>query len=348
MRIENITDLIAFKHIVKEGSFRAAARKTGLSCAGVTKRLQRLEEQLNLRLMNRSTRQLSLTEEGRYFYEYCLQILGVIEEAESYLENVNGDIKGSLRIALPDYFGRKNILPILHKLTNVYPKLNLLMDLSDQIVNVIEGGYDVAVRISNLKDSNLIAKKIGVEQRVVVASPDYLAKHAPPTTPEDLLKHNCLLYCNPNPIDQWQLSGPNSEIHVTKVSGNFKSNNCESLRESVIAGMGIALRPLWDVLSDVQSGALKILLPDYLPPSVNIQIIYPSREHLSLKARAFIDLVTDEFKNNSSERFDKTCLNRLLNSTSPTIYTNHMDTERKVNIKSIHAPRRLKRAAGMA
>lgn len=312
MRIESITDLVAFKHIVKDGSFRAAARKTGLSCAGVTKRLQRLEEQLNLRLINRSTRKLSLTEEGRNFFEYCVRILDVIEEAETNLANSNSDLKGSLRLALPDYFGRKNILPILHKLTNAHPKLNLLMDLSDQIVNIIDGGYDVAVRVSNLKDSNLIAKKIGVEQRVIVASPGYLEKFGAPLVPEDLPKHNALLYSNPNPLDQWQLSGPNGDIQVVKVKGNFKSNNCESLREAVIAGMGIALRPLWDVHADIQSGALKILLPDYLPPAVNIQIIYPSRQHLSMKARAFIDLVTDEFTGNSSWCYDRSGLDKLL------------------------------------
>lgn len=296
MRIDNITDLIAFKHIVKDGSLRAAAQKTGLSYAGVSKRLQRLEGQLGVRLINRSTRKLSLTEEGKQFYEYCVRILEHIEEAESVLSNNNRELKGSLHIALPDYFGRKHILPILKKLTTAYPKLSLSMDLSDRMVDIIEGGYDVAVRIGNMKDSNLVARSIGNEQRVVVASPDYLDKFGTPSTPEELSSHNALLYASPTPLDEWEFIGPNGETKYIRMSGTVRSNSCESLKEAVKAGMGVSLRPLWDVQPEIQSGALKVLLPDYIPPAFNVQVVFPTRQNLSLKARAFIDLVTDDFR----------------------------------------------------
>ena len=313
MRLDSITDIVAFRNIVRDGSFRAAAHESGLSCAGITKRLQRLEDQLGVRLLNRSTRKLSLTDEGRLFLDCCDKILAEVEEAESMLSYNCQDLRGVLRIALPDYFGRKNILPIINKLTTAHPNLKVVMDLSDQVVNIIDGGYDVAVRIGNMKDSNLISKVIGIEQRVIVGSPDYLEKFGTPTTPEDLLKHNALIYCNPHPLDQWKLTGINGEGFDIKVSGNVHSNNCESIREAVRAGMGISLRPYWDVSSDIQNGTLKILLPEYLPPAFNIQIVFPNKKNLSIKARAFIDLMTENFKINNPLDFDQSYMGLLLN-----------------------------------
>lgn len=292
MKIDNITDLVTFKYIVKCGSLRAAAQNVGLSCAGVTKRLQRLEKQIGIRLINRSTRKLSLTQEGQQFYDYCVRILDDIEEAESVLSDNNRELNGSLRIALPDHFGRRHILPILKKFTAVYQNLSLSIDFSDRVVDIVDGGYDVAVRIGTMRDSTLIARAIGNEQRVVVASPEYLDKFGTPTTLEELATHRALLYANPIPLDEWKFVCPNGEVKKVRMSGRVHSNSCESLKGAVTAGMGVSLRPLWDVQSEIESGTLNILLPDYSPPAFNVHVVFPSRQHLSLKARTFIDLVT--------------------------------------------------------
>lgn len=311
MPLDSITDLLAFRNIVRDGSFRAAAYKSGLSCAGITKRLQRLEDQLGVRLLNRSTRKLSLTDEGRQFLDCCVKILENVEHAESMLTNSYQDLRGVLRIALPDYFGRKIVLPLIRKLTTTHPKLKIIMELSDQVVNIIDGGFDAAVRIGNLKDSNLIAKVIGIEQRVIVGSPAYLRKHGVPVTPEDLLKHNALIYCNPNPIDLWRLTDKNGITTDVEVSGNIQSNNCESIKEATIAGMGLSLRPYWDVAPDIQSGTLVILMSGYIPPAFNIQVVFPDKKNISVKTRTFIDMIADSFEQHAPLNFDQAVLDRF-------------------------------------
>ncbi len=295
MLVENITDLLIFAHVVKQGSLSAAGRELGFSTAVVSKRLQRLEEQLGIRLVNRSTRRLGVTEEGARYHEYCVRVLAELEEAEALITKGSRQPKGTLRVTVPAAFGRLHIAPLVPRFLRRYPELRLSLHLSDGIVDIIDDGYDVAVRIGEMKDSNLVARRLGVDHRFVVATPSYLAQHGAPCCPEDLLQHNALLFANPSPLDQWQFVDGEGAAHSVKVSGNFETNNCEALREAIMADLGVALRPTWDVWRDIQRGSLSVLLPDYTPPSFTIQAVYPSRRHLSQKVRVFIDLLQEVF-----------------------------------------------------
>lgn len=295
MLVENITDLLIFTHVVKQGSLSAAGRELGFSAAVVSKRLQRLEEQLGIRLVNRSTRKLGVTEEGAKYHDYCVRVLAELEEAEALITKGSRQPKGTLRVTVPAAFGRLHIAPLVPEFLRRYPELRLSLHLSDGIMDIIDDGYDVAVRIGERKDSNLVARHLGVDHRFVVATPSYLAKHGTPRSPEELLQHNALLFANPSPLDQWQFVDGNGVEQSVKVSGNFETNNCEALREAIMADLGIALRPTWDVWRDIRNGSLSVLLSDYTPPSFPIQAVYPSRRHLSQKVRVFIDLLQEVF-----------------------------------------------------
>lgn len=293
MLVESITDLQIFSQVVKEGSLSAAGRALGVSSAVVSKRLQRLEEQLGARLVNRSTRRLGVTEAGAKYYEYCVRALAELEEAEALITHGNGLPKGTLRVTVPAAFGRLHIAPLVPGFLARYPDLRLSLHLSDSTVDVIDAGYDLAVRIGDRKDSSLVARHLGVDRRLVVATPAYLERWGEPRTPAELAQHNALLFSNPSPLDRWPFIDREGNRHEVKVYGNFETNTCEALREALLAGVGLALRPTWDVGKDIQSGALKVLLPDYTQPSFTIQAVYPSRRHLSQKVRVFIDTLRE-------------------------------------------------------
>lgn len=295
MRVENISDLLVFTHAVKGGSLSAAGRELGISLAVASKRLQRLEQQLGVRLLNRSTRQLSLTDEGSDYYHYCVRILAELEEGEERVTRGNKEPTGTLRLTMPAAFGRLHIAPLVPEFLQRYPQLKLSLHLSDGLVDIINDGYDMAVRIGDLKDSSLIARSLGRDRRVVVATPSYLKNHATPQTPQQLSDHNALLFSNPANLDQWQFIDSDGHSEVVKVSGNLATNNCDALREAIYADLGIALRPLWDVWQDLHEGRLIQLLPDYTPPSYTIYAVYPSRRLLPRKTRLFIELLQEKF-----------------------------------------------------
>lgn len=303
MLVDRIMDLMLFTHIVKERSLSSAARETGLSSAAVTKRLQHLEEQLGVRLINRSTRKLSVTEEGAQYYDYCVRILAQIEEAESVITQHSCNPKGTLRVTVPTHFGHKYITPLIPKFMIRHPHLHLSLDMSDSMADIIDDGYDLAVRIGNMKDCNLVATRLGVERRVAVATPHYLASYGEPKTPADLASHNVLLYANPTPQALWTFTDQFGDAHAVKVAGNFETNSCKSLKKAVLAGLGIALRPAWDVSEDIEAGTLKVVLPHYVPPSFNIQAVYPSGRHLSQKVKSFIELLQESFREASPMQY---------------------------------------------
>ncbi len=295
MGARNLDDLMIFTRVVKEGSLAAAGRELGLSGAVVSKRIQRLEEGLGVRLLQRSTRKLSLTDEGRLYHEYCLRILAELEEAETLIAGDNREPSGRLRVTVPAAFGRLHVAPLAADFLARYPKVRLALHLSDQQIDLIEEGYDLAVRIGDLGDSSLIAKPLCIDRRVLVAAPAYIARHGAPRTPEELGRHKALLFANPNPMDLWNFVDAQGKEHWAKVSGNFETNNCDALRETILAGQGIALRPRWDVWQDLRAGRMVALLPDYTHPAVPIQALYPSRRHLSRKVGVFIEMLHERF-----------------------------------------------------
>lgn len=295
MLVENITDLVLFVAVIKSGNMSAAGRELGFSSAVVSKRLQRLEEQLSVRLINRSTRKLCVTEDGLRYHDYCVRVLAELEEAEALITGGHGQPKGTLRVTVPAAFGRLHVAPLVPEFLSRFPALRLSLHLSDSKVDLIEEGYDVAVRIGDLKDSNLVARHLGVDRRKVVATPAYLKKFGTPQTPTDLVNHNVLLFANPTPLDHWQFVDPEGRPCSVKVAGNFETNNCDALRAAIYADAGIALRPVWDVWKDIKDGTLQVLLPEHKHPTYSIQAVYPSRRHLPQKVRVFIDMLCEFF-----------------------------------------------------
>lgn len=298
MNERNVGDLLVFARVVKYGSLAAAGRALGYSSAVVTKRIQRLEEGVGVLLINRSTRKLSLTEEGMLYHEYCVRILAELEEAETLIARGNNQPTGTLRVTVPAAFGRLHIAPLVPEFLERYPKVRLSLHLSDQPVNMIDEGYDLAVRIGDLRDSSLVASWLCIDRRVLVASPAYIARHGKIHRPQELLSRNALLFANPAPLDVWSFIDASGKEHVVKVSGNFETNNCDALRAAILAGQGVAMRPLWDVWQDIEQGVMVALLPDYVHPSFPIHAVYPSRRHLSQKVRLFIDMLRERFGEN--------------------------------------------------
>ena len=295
MLVDNLSDLLVFTRIIKLGSLSAAGKDLGLSAAVVSKRLQRLESQLGSTLIIRSTRTLNVTEEGYNYFKHCKYILDAVEMAEADILFKNRIPTGTLKISVPAYFGRLYIAPLIPGFLEKYSEVDLSLDFSDQFVDIIGGGYDLAVRIGNLQDSNLIIRNLGIDRRVIVASPDYIKRYGKPESPKELSQHNALVFSNPFPLNHWVFKDAKDKEYGIKVSGNFETNNCEVLNDAVLSGLGITQRPLWDVWNAVRSGELVMLLEEYETPTLNIQIVYPSRTNVPYKVRVFIELLKDYF-----------------------------------------------------
>lgn len=287
-----IGDLEIFARVVTAGNMSAAGREMGLSPAVVSKRISHLEERLGARLFQRTTRQLTLTESGQGFYDRIVNILAGIEEAEAFVTRRNAMPRGTLRVTAPTAFGRMHIAPYLGDFLGQYPDLRLELDLSDAMVDIVGAGFDAAIRIAELEDSSLVAKKLAPNHRVICAAPSYLATAGQPKTLSDLADHNCLAPCAQ---EVWRLQGPEGPASV-RVTGNIRTNSTEVVRESVLAGIGIGLRSTWDVGAELKSGKLQIVLPEYHEsPRVAVYAVYPCRQYVPAKLRVFVDFLSDLF-----------------------------------------------------
>jgi DNA-binding transcriptional LysR family regulator len=283
-----------FSKVVATGSLSAAARDLGVSTAVVSRRLASLEARLGVRLVNRTTRRLALTDEGASYHEACARILAEIEDADSAAAAKRVEPQGLLKVALPASFGHKHIAPLIPPFATRYPKIQLAFSLSDRTVNVIEEGFDLAIRIGELEDSSLAARKLAPNRRVVCASPGYLSRHRAPRTPDDLQRHNCL---TTNDLQMnWEYKGPDGRRGSVRVSGQYACDNWEVLREWAMAGLGVALKSTWDVRRQLEDGSLVSLLPGYeFGTDVSIYAVYPHRRYLPAKTRVFIDYLAESF-----------------------------------------------------
>lgn len=287
-----ISDLEIFARVVTAGNMSAAGREMGLSPAVVSKRISHLEDRLGARLFQRTTRQLTLTESGQGFYDRIVSILAGIEEAESYVARRNATPRGTLKITAPTAFGRMHVAPYLGSFIEQFPDINLDLDLSDSFADIVGAGFDVAIRIAELEDSSLVAKKLAPSHRVICAAPSYLKRCGEPQSLEELTGHNCLAAAAQ---DVWRLQGPEGPA-TARANGNIRTNSTEVVREAVIAGMGIGLRSTWDIGAELKSGRLQIVLPDYHEsPRVAVYAVYPCRQHVPAKLRVFVDFLADRF-----------------------------------------------------
>lgn len=286
----NLGDLEIFSRVIAMAACRRRGRALGLSPAVVSKRVKRLEERLGTRLFQRTTRQISLTEAGQGFYERIVGILSGIEEAEAFVSGRSGAVRGSLRISAPTSFGRMHIAPHLKGFMDSYPELVVNLVLTDDFSDIVGGGFDLAIRIGELSDSSLVARRLAPVRRVLCASPDYLARHGTPASIEDLAHHVCL---PPHTQDAWRLEGPEGSI-TYRPHGPLYTNSSEVVTEAVLSGLGIALRSTWDVGPALRSGGLRQVLPGYEGSrNVVLSAVYPSRQFLPVKVRLFIDYLAE-------------------------------------------------------
>jgi DNA-binding transcriptional LysR family regulator len=289
-----LQEMAVFSRIVAAGSLSAAARDLGLSPALVSRRLAALEARLGVRLVNRTTRSLHLTDEGASYHETCSRLLAEIEEANAAVSAGGQEPKGTLRVALPASFGNQYVAPLVPQFAARYPAVQLALSLSDRTVNLVEEGFDVAIRIAALADSSLAARKLAPNRRVVCASPAYLRRHDAPRTPGDLAQHNCLLAGDF--ASNWEYKGPDGKTGSVRVTGRYVCDNWEVLREWALAGLGVALKSTWDVRRHLEDGSLVSLFPGFsFDTDVAIYAVYPHRRHLPAKTRAFIEFLADSF-----------------------------------------------------
>jgi DNA-binding transcriptional LysR family regulator len=291
---DSVQEMMIFARVVGAGSLSAAARELGLSPALVSRRLAALESRLGARLINRTTRSLHLTDDGATYYEACARVLADIEEADATVSAGRVEPRGTLRVALPASFGHQHIAPLIPRFAERYPQIQLALSLSDRTVNLIEEGFDLAVRIAHLEDSSLTARKLAPNRRVVCASPAYLARHGTPRTPDELARHNCLT--TTDFAMNWDYKGPDGKPGSVRVIGRYSCDNWEVLREWALAGLGIALKSTWDVHRLLVDGSLVEVCPGYTFHSdVAIYAVYPSRRFLPAKTRVFIDFLAESF-----------------------------------------------------
>ncbi len=286
----NLGDLEIFAKVVSTGSMSLAGRVLGFSPAVVSKRIKRLEDRLGTRLLQRTTRQISLTEAGQGFYDRVLGILAGLEEAEYYISGRSALMHGTLKISAPTSFGRMHIAPHLKTFMDAHPELSINLVLTDEFSDIVGGGFDLAIRIAELTDSSLVARRLAPVRRLLCAAPSYLEAHGMLQSIEDLKNHRCLPAHN---NDAWRLEGPGGAMTL-RPEGMLVTNSSEVIREAVIAGLGIALRSTWDIGEELKSGKLVQVLPAYEGSrNVALSAVYPSRQFLPAKVRLFIDYLAE-------------------------------------------------------
>lgn len=298
-------DLIFFVMIVKERSLSAAARELSVTPAAISKRLAKLEDRLGVALMNRTTRQLRLTEEGELYYDKAVEILAELEDLETLVSSSQGAPKGLLRVNAPLGFGRTYITPIVSKFVRQYPKMEIQLQLTDHPLNLLDQVFDVGIRFGEMPDTTLIAKKIAANRRLVCSSPAYLKKNGIPKVPHDLMDHNCVvLRQNDAAYGLWRFT-KNRKSEAVKVRGTLSSNDGEVALNWVLDGHGIMLRAEWDIAKYVRSGRLQIVLEDYEAPPADIFAVYPQRHKSSAKIRAFTEFLVTSFTGEKNQKNKK-------------------------------------------
>ncbi len=292
--MDSLNDIAVFVQVIDDGSFTNAAERLKLSRSVVSKYVTRLEERLGVRLLNRTTRRLSLTEAGRIFYDLSRRGLQDIEDARLEVSRLQEKPRGVLRINSPMSFGIMHIAPLLPEFQRQYPDVSVDMNLDDRKVEVIEEGFDISVRITEMPDSSLIARRLASCRHAIVAAPSYLKQHGTPRSPEDLHDHNVISFRYQASATDWHFLGPDNKPVSVAVAGTIQMNNSLALREAVIGGVGIMRAPTFVVGDDIQQKRLVRILPDYTALEISIFLVYPQRKHLSPKVRAFVDFMAEK------------------------------------------------------
>jgi DNA-binding transcriptional LysR family regulator len=285
-----LVSMKVFAAVVDAGSFAGAAERLDSSRAMTSRQVQNLEEHLGTRLLNRTTRKLSLTETGREFYERCVQIVHDVAEAEQVAGQMTSTPRGVLKLTMPLSYGQHRLAALIGEYAQAYPQVLLDISLSDRKVDIVEEGFDLAVRIGTLAQSDLIARKIAEVRGVVCAAPSYLARHGTPAAPSELKQHACLGYTLTAGGAEWRLVGPEGEISVS-VAGPIRADNGDLLRLAAVSGAGLIFQPHFIVAEDLAAGRLVRVLPGWQSPELGVYAVYASRRHLSAKVRTFVEFL---------------------------------------------------------
>ena len=289
-----LEDMDTFVRIIDAGSISQAANQLGVVKSAISRRLVDLEVRLGVQLLNRTTRKSSLTEAGRQYYERSIQILADVADINAATSNAKAALTGTFKISAPLSFGLLHMSEAINEFAGLHPDLIIHMDFNDRKVDLIEEGYDVAIRIAELKDSSLMALKLAPISNILCASPDYLAKMGTPQRPKDLKGHHILRYSNV-PSNMWHFTGPDRRKQSINLPVKMSANNGDFLKSAAKDGQGIIHSPTFIVWREIASGELVKILDDYPSPSLNAYAVYPQTRHLPGRVRLFIDFLKEKF-----------------------------------------------------
>lgn len=294
--MDKFLEMKTFAAVVDGGSFVQAADALDMSKPAVSRHVAELEKRLGVRLLQRTTRKLSLTEEGRLFYGRCKTVLADVEVAEEEITAKSIAVKGLIKVNVPVSFGLLELAPLWPDFMTKYPDVELDITLADRIVDLVEEGYDLAVRIARLPNSTLVSRKLTSTRMVLCASPGYLKKHGKPTHPSELPGHAVLAYSLLATGDQWDFDGPEGKVSVT-VKPVMRTNSGDTCVAAARKGKGVILQPSFIVSADLRSGTLIELMPEYRSIEFGVYAVYPTRQYVSPKVRALIDFLSKALKN---------------------------------------------------
>ena len=297
--MDMLSGMRLFARVVETGGFSAAGRQVGLNASSVSRQVGHLEDALGTRLLNRSTRNIGLTEAGRIYYERASRIIADVDEANAAVSELSEAPRGTLRLNVPVVFGRRYVAPYMREFLETHRELQVELTVTDHYVDLIEEGADLAIRIGGPSQSSYIVRKLAAIDRVVCASPEYFARHGRPRRPDDLADHNCIVYRSQPGEVVWELIGEDGTFAVP-VSGNFASNNAGAIAAAMEAGIGVALLPVWLVGREVQQGMAEIVLRDYHAHPTGfadeVYAVFPHARNLSAKVRACVDFLARKFR----------------------------------------------------
>ena len=293
--MDKFQEMRVFAAVVDAGSFVRAADELDLSKAAVSRLVSDLEARLGVRLLHRTTRKLSLTEQGEVFHERCRQLLDGVAEAEAEVITHSGAVIGRLKVNVPVSFGLLHLAPLWPTFMAQHPQVVLDVTLSDRFVDLVDEGYDLAVRIARLQASSMVSRRLATMRMVLCASPQYLREHGAPARPEDLERHALISYTLLATGEQWELEGPEGNVSV-KINPRMRTNSGDTCCAAAMGHQGIIFQPTFLVAQHLASGALVQVLPQYHSPEVGIYVVYPTRKHLTPKVRVLIDFLAEALR----------------------------------------------------
>ncbi|MFL6665383.1 MAG: LysR family transcriptional regulator [Rhizobacter sp.] len=297
MQHANLKEILVFMAVADEGSFVAGGRSMGLTRSTAGKAVSRLEDRLGVRLFNRTTRALSLTDDGRVFHEQGLQVLAAVHEAEASVSARAVKPRGLLRITVPDAYGRLVILPIVKSYLEAWPDVQVEISFTDRQADIVEEGFDLAIRIGNVAaDSRLVSRAVATYEAVLCASPAYLSERGKPKTLAELQGHDCLVFSSRNRRQSWRFRAADGGWDTAPVRGRLRLDSGQAIRDAALAGLGIAYLPSFLVASELADRGLRRILPDLQAESVTVSAIYPTRRLLAPRVRHFMDFLAQRLK----------------------------------------------------